>query len=52
MTTPLDSQELAEQLKHELEQVEYEPLLPTEKTLILWSLGLGVLSLSALAFFK
>jgi hypothetical protein len=29
-------------LKKELEKMEYEPLLPIEKKLILWSLGLGV----------
>ncbi len=29
-------------LKKELERMEYEPLLPIEKKLILWSLVLGV----------
>jgi hypothetical protein len=29
-------------LKHELPKAEVEPLLPVEKKLIAWSLGLGV----------
>jgi hypothetical protein len=29
-------------LKHELTKAEVEPLLPIEKKLIAWSLGLGV----------
>jgi hypothetical protein len=29
-------------IKSELEHMEYEPLLPVEKSLIAWSLGLGV----------
>jgi|UniRef100_A0A7C3UYS7 hypothetical protein len=29
----------------ELQQMEYEPLIPVEKRLILWSIGLGVLAL-------
>lgn len=52
MTSPTNSQELAQQLQTELAQAEYEPLLPIENALILWSLGIGVLSLSALAFLK
>ncbi|MDA8219260.1 MAG: hypothetical protein M0Z94_16770 [Dehalococcoidales bacterium] len=30
------------QLAEELERIPYEPLLPVEKQLILWSLGVGV----------
>ncbi len=29
-------------LAEEMEKMEYEPLLPVEKKLILWSIGLGV----------
>jgi hypothetical protein len=29
------------QIKKELEKMPYEPLLPIEKSLILWSLGIG-----------
>jgi hypothetical protein len=32
----------------ELRKMEYEPLLPVEKKLILWSIGLGVVLLAAL----
>jgi hypothetical protein len=32
-------------LKEELEKMEYEPLLPIEKKLILWSIGLGIVLL-------
>ena len=36
-------------LKQELERTEVEPLLPVEKKLIGWSLGLGVGLLAGLA---
>jgi len=49
---------MAEQpkLSEELEKMEYEPLLPVEKKLIGWSLGLGTVLLVllywvSLAFF-
>jgi hypothetical protein len=40
----------AEQAKliDELQQMEYEPLLPIEKKLIGWSIGIGVISLGFL----
>lgn len=36
-------------LRGELEKAEYEPLLPVEKKLIGWSLGIGVALLAVLA---
>ena len=36
-------------LRHELEKAETEPLLPIEKKLIGWSLGLGITLLIGLA---
>ena len=36
-------------LRGELDKAEYEPLLPVEKKLIGWSLGLGVTLLVVLA---
>jgi len=35
-------------LKDEIAKAEYEPLLPIEKKLIAWSLGIGVVSLAIL----
>ena len=35
-------------IKHELEKAPYEPLLPIEKKLIGWSLGLGIVLLALL----
>jgi hypothetical protein len=32
----------------ELQQMEYEPLLPVEKKLIAWSIGIGVIALGFL----
>ena len=32
----------------ELQKMEYEPLLPVEKKLIIWSIGIGVISLGFL----
>jgi hypothetical protein len=37
-------------IKDELDKAEYEPLLPIEKKLIVWSLVLGVVLLVVLAF--
>jgi hypothetical protein len=37
-------------LADELEQMEYEPLLPVEKKLIFWSIVLGVALLGALTW--
>ena len=34
----------------ELKKMEYEPLLPIEKKLILWSLSLGVVLLTVLVW--
>jgi hypothetical protein len=32
-------------IAEEMQKMEYEPLLPIEKKLIAWSLGIGVVSL-------
>lgn len=37
-------------LMDELKKMEYEPLLPVEKKLIAWSLGLGVVLLVILVW--
>ena len=37
-------------LADELEQMEYEPLLPVEKKLIAWSIALGVALLAILTW--
>ena len=37
-------------LATELQQMQYEPLLPIEKKLIIWSIGLGVALLAALVW--
>ena len=37
-------------LREELEKMEYEPLLPVEKKLILWSLVLGVVLLGIMVW--
>lgn len=37
-------------LKEELEKMEYEPLLPIEKKLIVWSMILGIVLLFILVF--
>ncbi len=34
----------------ELQKMEYEPLLPVEKKLIAWSIGLGIVLLGILAW--
>jgi hypothetical protein len=35
-------------LAEELNKMEYEPLLPVEKKLIAWSIGLGIILLAIL----
>ena len=35
-------------LADEIKKMEYEPLLPVEKTLIGWSIGLGIVLLGVL----
>ncbi len=37
-------------LSEELKKMEYEPLLPVEKRLIAWSLGIGVVLLVLLVW--
>ena len=37
-------------LSEELKKMEYEPLLPVEKKLIGWSIGLGLLLLGLLVY--
>jgi hypothetical protein len=37
-------------LAEELKRMEWEPLLPVEKKLILWSIGLGVVLLGILVW--
>lgn len=37
-------------LKEELEKMEYEPLLPVEKKLLIWSVGLGIVLLFILVW--
>jgi len=37
-------------LAEEMEKMEYEPLLPVEKKLILWSITLGVVLLGLLTW--
>ncbi len=36
-------------LSHELERMEHEPILPVEKKLVAWSIGIGVVLLALLA---
>ena len=43
-TQPVEEPKISE----ELEKMPYEPLLPIEKKLILWSIGLGVFLLGVL----
>jgi hypothetical protein len=37
-------------LADELQKMEYEPLLPVEKKLIAWSIGIGVVALGFLVW--
>jgi len=52
MATPSDSSSFPtdEQAREELKHIPEEPLLPIEKRLILWSLGLGIVLLALLAW--
>lgn len=40
---------MSDDLKREIESAPYEPLLPIEKKLVAWSLGIGVTLLVVLA---
>jgi hypothetical protein len=40
------------EIQKELEKAQAEPLLPIEKTLIVWSLGIGITLLVILALFN
>jgi hypothetical protein len=40
------------EIERELAQAHTEPLLPIEKTLIVWSLGIGITLLVVLALFN
>jgi hypothetical protein len=37
-------------LVDELQKMEYEPLLPVEKKLIIWSIGIGIIALGFLVW--
>ena len=45
---PVVGQPMEAKLIDELQKMEYEPLLPVEKKLIVWSIGIGVVSLGFL----
>ena len=45
---PVVEQPTEAKLIDELQKMEYEPLLPVEKKLIVWSIGIGVVSLGFL----
>ena len=45
---PLVGAPMEAKLIDELQKMEYEPLLPVEKKLIVWSIGIGVVSLGFL----
>ncbi len=45
-----DRESAAPRLVDELRKMEREPLLPVEKKLILWSVGLGVVALGILVW--
>ncbi len=44
------SQQLDPKFAEEIKRMEYEPLLPIEKRLILWSLALGIVLLGLLVW--
>ena len=50
LTEPPPAVEAPPKLAEELQKMPYEPLLPIEKKLILWSLLLGVFLLGALVW--
>jgi putative exporter of polyketide antibiotics len=43
---------MAKDLEREMQGTHAEPLLPIEKTLITWSLGIGIVLLVVLALFN
>jgi putative exporter of polyketide antibiotics len=43
---------MSKELEREMQTSHAEPLLPIEKTLITWSLGIGILLLVVLALFN
>lgn len=45
MDQQVKSMDVQVQLTDELKQMDYEPLLPVELTLVKWSIGIGVGSL-------
>ena len=45
---PVVAPPIQAKLIDELQKMEYEPLLPVEKKLIVWSIGIGVVSLGFL----
>lgn len=45
------NEENGPKIKREMEQMEYEPLLEVEKSLIRWSLGLGAVLMVILVWF-
>lgn len=45
---PVVAPPMEAKLIDELQKMEYEPLLPVEKKLIVWSIGIGVVSLGFL----
>ncbi len=47
---PKSTQKKEAKLADELENMGYEPLLPIEKKLILWSISIGVVALGALVW--
>jgi hypothetical protein len=40
------------EIQNEIQKMQAEPLLPIEKTLIVWSLGIGIVLLALLALFN
>jgi hypothetical protein len=46
--SPVVEAPMEARLIDELQKMEYEPLLPVEKKLIVWSIGIGVVSLGFL----
>ncbi len=46
----LDQIEEQPKIADELQKMEYEPLLPVEKKLIAWSIGLGIVLLGILVW--
>lgn len=40
------------EIQNEMQKMQTEPLLPVEKTLIVWSLGIGIVLLVVLVLFN